>query len=183
MKIYAFIGVVGSGKDFYTNQKITELTKLGYRCKHMNFADTVRNEIWHIFGFKPKDDAEYDLFKKTSIEVNLNRHNNPIITGREFMERFGTDFVRKYDKEFWIKAWAKKVKEIENDYDVILISDCRYDNEVKYLLENFNATFMYCNYISDRYEIRETKPEKFAQRFLNLDDKTDITQKLKEILI
>lgn len=183
MKIYAFIGVIGSGKDYYATHRLEELNRLGYKGIHINFADAVRKMVWKIFGFEPKDNKEYELFKKTSIEVNLNREENPVITGREFMQKLGTDCIRTSNPDFWANEWKKKIDEISYNYDFVVVSDCRFENEAKIIMENFDSKFIFCNYNSERYELNDHESEIFAQDFLEYDDYTDITSDIKRLIL
>jgi len=175
MKIYAFIGVIGSGKDFYAKKKMTGLEQEGLEVAHVNFADAIREMTWNIFQFRPENEEEYEKFKKSKIQVCMK--NNPTITGRRFMQAFATDFFRDIDPLFWIKAWDRQVERCCSD--CVVVSDCRFENEAQWLLRHHDVRFIFCNYKSKRYEINDHVSEKFAQLFLEEQDQTDITEKIK----
>ena len=49
MKIRAYIGVIGAGKDYRCSKE----------CTHkVSFADELRKDVWKILGWEPKTDEE-----------------------------------------------------------------------------------------------------------------------------
>jgi len=182
-KLICYVGVMGSGKDFNAKKYIEENPK----TKHINFADELREMAWDILGWRPNKNEEYDAFKRTDFKDCGELRSDLSFTGREFLQRLGTEALRKRDPNFWVKCWVKKVQEALNDgYDVVC-SDCRFDNELRFAIGiNYSANlstpaspyFVFCNYISDRYDsINTHESEKFAQTLLKdgFNDGEEIT--------
>jgi len=185
-KLISFVGVMGSGKDYRAKKYIEENPK----TKHINFADELREMAWDILGVKFVGE-EYDKFKEGTLNFQYFEQYaedaEQLVTGREFLQHLGTEALRKRDCNFWVKCWVKKVQEALNDgYDVVC-SDLRFDNELRFALGiNYSANlhtpavpyFVFCNYISDRYDsINTHESEKFAQTLLKdgFNDGEEIT--------
>jgi len=159
-KIIAYIGVIGAGKSFSAKNYKKKLESQGKKVEIMSFADAIREMLWKLLKWEPKSNKEYDQFKKSDIKFD-----NVSLTGRELLQRFGTDIMRDMvDKDIWLKQFIKKVNNSEADY--ILCTDCRFENEVK-LLMSHNTEFIFCNYESWRYEITDHESEKFAKKCID----------------
>lgn len=50
--------------------------------------------------------------------------------GRELLQRIGTDVVRKSDSNFWTDFSRRFLSLLPNEWDYVLIPDCRFPNEV-----------------------------------------------------
>ena len=50
--------------------------------------------------------------------------------GRRLLQRVGTDVIRNRDPEFWVRFMRNMVYFFGNDYDYLLIPDCRFPNEI-----------------------------------------------------
>lgn len=142
-KIIAFAGVQGSGKDYRCQQ----LVKQGNYVK-MAFGDALRKILFITLGIPYETGMEnYEELKKT-----------PLFNGqtlRNMLEHLGTEGIRKYDNDFWVKCLIKDIATIPEDMN-ICISDLRFYNEYKYLKEYCDTNgvefeFIFCDYHSDRY--------------------------------
>lgn len=170
-KLICYVGCIGGGKDYQAKKYIAEHPK----TKHINFADELREMSWDILGWRPNTNEEYEDFKKLSL-ISNEEVSRIEFTGREYLQRLGTEALRKRDPNFWVKCWVNKVQEaLNNGYDVVC-SDCRFENELRFAIGiNYSANlhtpaspyFVFCNYISDRYDCtNEHESEKLAQQFL-----------------
>ena len=58
--------------------------------------------------------------------------------GRTMLQKIGTDIVRKYDPEYWVKFVhsALNISWHFNKYDFLIIADCRFPNEIDWWLDN-----------------------------------------------
>lgn len=169
-KIVCFLGVLGSGKDYQSKKLVSE----GY--VQINFADELRAVSWEILGWSPKNDEEYDQFKKGLIEIP----NNGFVNGRVFLQNVGST-MRKRNRNYWAECWQIKVQEAIENGKNICVSDCRFPNEIQHALEfvrnnRWNklyhicneVEFIFCNYVSSRYDaINAHESEHLAQRLLN----------------
>lgn len=157
LKIKAFIGVAGSGKDFYAN-----------KCdERLAFADGVRADVWKILGWAPKNPAEYEEFKVTK----FNLPGGGECFGRTFLTNYGTDIRRAESVDYWADRLIDTLQTRLTDDITIGISDCRFKNEVDALIDfayeyGADVTFVHANFKSDRYDTSiEHESEHFAQKF------------------
>lgn len=58
--------------------------------------------------------------------------------GRQLLQYVGTDYIRKYDKDFFVNIGINIIKVVFRDYDYILVADCRFPNEINALKKKFN---------------------------------------------
>ena len=179
-KLLCLIGVMGSGKDYRAKQFIKDSETFGYSMVHVNFADELREMMWDLLNWKPKNDEEYEYFKKGSI-VDLGyaeRLFDPYVysislTGRQLLQRMGTEVIRKRDPYFFVNQWKNKVDSLLCENKNVVCSDLRFINELKAAFNVAGNTktkkeFIFCNYISDRYDATNThESEQLAQRILS----------------
>lgn len=144
VKIYGFIGVVGSGKG-YNCEKLKEQGFI-----QIDFADCLRNMAWKMLDWQPQNTREYDDFKKGLIKIP----NYGKIDGRAMLQKLGS-MMRELDKDFWVKAWKKSVdRAVSMGYKNICVSDVRYENEIEALKSlgwKSVVKIQFCDYHSDRY--------------------------------
>ena len=161
VEIKAFCGVMGSGKGYKCQQLIDNE---GY--VQIDFDDGLREMVWKMLDWQPKNAEEYDLFKKGLFFVPSYGKLN----GRLLLQRIGAT-MRELDPDFWVKQWKKSVdRALAMGYNKICCSDCRYDNEVK-MIKSYNwqakTTVEFCDYHSDRYNAESThESEAMAIRLL-----------------
>jgi len=136
--IVLITGLKQSGKSTFA----TELESYGF--KHMQFSaklkkisETLIQELFDdllIIGrslyyaenhkFICKVDWDIEQFKEMIIP---SKHNVNKLTFRQFLQYFGTDFVRKYiDKDYWVHNLYYHI----TDNDNIVVSDVRFFNEI-----------------------------------------------------
>ena len=159
MIIKAYIGVIGSGKD--------------YRCKNecthkVSFADELRKDVWKILGWEPKTDEEYEHFK---VAQYFTPSGN--FTGREILQNYGSLMKELHGEDYWAVRAAKKIVQLynQNKNCIVGIPDCRYSVEIEYLIcvfqtNNTKVEFLHCDYKSDRYNaVDPHHSEHLAQQF------------------
>jgi len=168
--INVYIGVMGSGKDFYAQQHMKE--SKAKNVVKLAFADAVRDIAWILLNWKPEDDNDYVKFKE-DFRIQLYDPNcDEILSeikGREFLQKLGTDAIRKYMPDFWAMIIKNKIEEIlkeEPDTD-FFITDCRFENELKYLFQFENIKVIFCNFQSSRYTKSNHESERLANEILN----------------
>jgi hypothetical protein len=174
-KIVCTIGVIGGGKDFTAKQFIKDAEAFNQNMIHLNFADELREMAWDILGWRPLTDNDYETFKQSSL-ITDEKHRcatNINFTGRQFLQRLGTDAIRKRDKNFWVKCWFDNALNAIDEGKRIACSDARFVNEIDAVLKmtHYNpiakSTFVFCDYKSDRYDCTNPHPsEALAQRVL-----------------
>ena len=53
--------------------------------------------------------------------------------GRSLLQHVGTDVVRKQSENYWVKFVGDMLTFFKDEWDYVLIPDCRFPNEVNYL--------------------------------------------------
>lgn len=158
-ELVCHIGVIGSGKDYKTQQ----LVKEGY--VQVDFADALRDMAWSLLGWTPFNSEEYSLFKAGKIYIE----NFGYVNGRVFLQNLGSA-MRKVDKDFWVKKWHEKVNWLLAEGKNVVCSDLRYVNEMIYahlMPVSVSTRLVFCNYITPRYEPNNPHiSERLAQKIL-----------------
>ena len=116
-------GKLGTGKDYHIDTVIKPyLKEKGLTVKTMSFADHLKVSVAAENGLDIND-----MYGDKPPEI------------RRLLQKKGTEEGRdKYGPDIWInamKAWIKLV-EIRGEADVILIGDCRFKNEAKWITQN-----------------------------------------------
>ena len=109
-------GKSGSGKDVLANYMREELAKHGKRTLIIHFADALKWILRDYFNWDGKKDE----------------------VGRTMLQRVGTDIVRKAHPGYWTGIVVGLIQAFEpySDFDVAIIPDARFENEVNIALEN-----------------------------------------------
>lgn len=58
--------------------------------------------------------------------------------GRAILQRRGTDEVRKIFPDFWVSFIYNILQIYPNEWDYVLIPDCRFPNEIEYFKDGFD---------------------------------------------
>lgn len=179
-EIFAFLGVIGSGKD----HRAAQITATHER---VDFKDALIEMVSDILGYDIR--PEYEWFKEALI--GFRKPDNPLregmvrsemadlkkrypwlMTGREMLQRVGTDVMRKRDPDYWVDQWYVRAGRLLQEGKSVVVADCRFANEVDTLLKMSTihggvASFIFCDYRSPRYD--PTSPhesERVAQALL-----------------
>ena len=174
MKINVYIGVIGSGKDYRAKQDCD---------MQLAFADQLREDVWKMIGWKPKTPEEYERFKKSVfipadfVSWSLLGYKYPIFTGRDLLQRYGTEVRRAEDTDHWGKRLIDNLALLGSaGTETVGITDCRFDNEIRRLIKfkkdadylgiDVQLEFIHTDFKSDRYNATsEYESEKLAQQF------------------
>lgn len=145
----AISGKMGYGKDYFGN-----LIENKYRnVKRIAFADSVKEEIDFIIkvifttNTKPEDLANtmgvtteeilkfyVDCYKSDIKWPELSTKNkNDTIRG--FLQYWGTEVWRNKDINHWVNKTKYKIKELNKDGYVALVTDGRFPNEINMINE------------------------------------------------
>ncbi len=128
--IVAFTGLIGSGKDTAASIFI----KHGF--KHLTFAGPIK-QIAKIFGF-----TEKEIYGTQKEKLAINKEWG--ISGRYFMQKFGTEICRDYlptaipemnmnGQTIWIRLVDIYLKQHLNEN--VVITDLRFLDEAKIIKE------------------------------------------------
>jgi hypothetical protein len=126
--IIGVCGFIGSGKDTVADY----LTNFhGFRRE--SFANSLKDAVAHVFGW---DRTMLEGRTKSAREWReqidpwwAERLNMPTLTPRWVLQYWGTEVCRRaFHDDIWIAALENKLR---NSKDDIVISDCRFPNEIK----------------------------------------------------
>jgi len=110
-KIITFSGKARSGKDCSATIIKKELKSKGLRVFELAFGDYVKAICSRNYGY---DDSKKD-------------------EQRNILQEIGTDDVRETkDSDFWVKIVAMTADLFKNDYDVLVLTDARFNNEMNH---------------------------------------------------
>lgn len=131
-KLVAINGTIGSGKDTFSQVFIDN----GFH--RISFAETLKDAISAIFGW------DREMLEGTTDEARKIREEpdeywsskiGKDITPRWVLQNLGTDVLRKhFHDNIWVFAAENKIRNLEHDR--IIITDCRFPNELKMVREN-----------------------------------------------
>lgn len=113
MKVILISGEAGAGKDTVAGFAKEILEERGEGVLITHYADLVKYICKNFLGWNGKKDK----------------------AGRELLQKVGTDVFRKRDPDKWVRFIAEVLEALPNTWDVVLIPDCRFPNELNYLKE------------------------------------------------
>lgn len=110
MKVICISGKAGAGKDL--------------------FASILREHLEHSHNRKVLIIHYADLLKFVCQKFfGWNGEKNK--SGRTLLQYVGTDVVRAKDENFWVDFLVKMLTFFEDQWDVVLIPDARFPNEIE----------------------------------------------------
>lgn len=56
--------------------------------------------------------------------------------GRTLLQHVGTDTIRKQNPDYWVEFISGFLKMFPNEFDYVLIPDCRFPNEITYMIKD-----------------------------------------------
>ena len=126
--IIGVCGFIGSGKDTIADY----LTNFhGFRRE--SFANSLKDAVAHVFGWdRTMLEGRTKQAREWREQVDpwwSERLNMPNLTPRWVLQYWGTEVCRKsFHDDIWIASLENKLR---NSKDDIVISDCRFPNEIK----------------------------------------------------
>lgn len=124
-------GLIGSGKSTVAQYLVSE-----YDFIELSFAGLLKDVVSLLFDW-PRASIEGDTpqtreWRNTVDEWWSQRLSIDQLTPRMMLQRFGTDIVRqKFHPDFWVIALERKIVRLLQSHSNLVISDCRFDNEVE----------------------------------------------------
>lgn len=118
----------------------------------------IHNTLLEVFGYNPLYGApKYDDLVQMVYEIAEFPCPAEDIKPRKFLQHVGTEILRAYDEDVWVKWMDRKIKEDhrnflwehrkdeEDNLDIIppmygvVVSDCRFENEAKFVADHPNG--------------------------------------------
>ncbi len=136
MQIIGICGFIGSGKDTAANLLRDEF---GDRVKNISFAGCLKDVVSIVFGWDREmlegATAESRAWREQVDPWWAKRFGIPNLTPRWVLQKWGTDILRNYfHQDIWIAVVERKIMACDPN-DIVVITDCRFPNEVQLLKE------------------------------------------------
>jgi hypothetical protein len=126
--IIGVCGFIGSGKDTIADYLVNI-----HQFRRESFANTLKDAVSQVFGWD-RDMLEGRTRQSREWRERVDpwwakRLNMPTLTPRWVLQHWGTEVCRRaFHDDIWIAALENKLR---NSQDDIVISDCRFPNEIK----------------------------------------------------
>lgn len=119
MQIIVISGKAQNGKDTTAGFLKEELEANGYSVLIAHYGDLVKYVCKMYFGWN----GEKDEF------------------GRSLLQYVGTDIIRKQNENYWVRFVGDMLTFFRDEWDYVLIPDCRFLNEINHMKEiGFDTT-------------------------------------------
>lgn len=116
-KIICISGKAQHGKDTTATILSAALENRGNKVLTFHYADLLKYLCRQYFNWNGEKDE----------------------VGRTLLQHVGTDVVRAKDPNYWVDFAVKFFNLFEDEWDYILIPDCRFPNEVEVMKSNFDT--------------------------------------------
>ena len=124
-QVIAITGYAGAGKDSVAEAYASRLTRLGFQCEIIHFADPIKKIMDRLFGW---DQTGYPGGDKNKVDVRWG------ISPRKAYQTFGTDWAHTHvSPNLWINLTAVRVKRNLALGKITLIADLRFLSESDWL--------------------------------------------------
>lgn len=126
-KLIGVVGWIGSGKDTVADYLVNN-----YKFERQSFAGSLKDAVAAVFGW------DRELLEGATKEARewreavdtwwANRLNMPDLTPRLVLQLWGTEVCRNnFHEDIWVASVENKLRNTDKN---IVISDCRFPNEV-----------------------------------------------------
>lgn len=133
--IIALTGPAGCGKDLVSEIMTTQMLRRdpNVKLRSLSFASPIKEAVAAILGCRVED-FEDRSFKEGSLLDSHNLDTSP----RIMMQLMGDQYARQMiDDQIWIKIAEQRLDAAEDQgVDYMFITDCRYENEQEWILDN-----------------------------------------------
>jgi len=126
--IIGIVGFIGTGKDTIADYLVNI-----HQFRRESFANTLKDAVSSVFGWdRELIEGRTRQAREWREQVDpwwSARLNMPNLTPRWVLQYWGTEVARKsFHDDIWIASLENKLR---NSRDDIVISDCRFPNEIK----------------------------------------------------
>lgn len=134
--IIGICGFEGSGKDTFANALVTR-----YNFTKLSFSSILKDVVSSLFGWDRQmlegDTQESREWREKVDEYWDTELGIPGFSPRVALRTIGTDVMRNhFNPNIWMIALKKKILSLKR----VVITDCRFENEVEFL-RNLNSNF------------------------------------------
>lgn len=135
--ILGVTGLIGSGKDTIADYLVTE-----YGFKRISFAASLKDAVSAVFGWdRDMLEGTTKSSRKWREQVDpwwAERLEMPNLTPRWVLQYWGTDVFRNhFHTDIWVASVENKLRQSKDD---IVITDCRFRNEVEAIKKSNGIT-------------------------------------------
>lgn len=123
MKVILISGKAQHGKDTSANIMQDRLISDGKRVLSIHYADLLKHICRHYFQWNGLKDVD----------------------GRKLLQRVGTDVIRKENPDFWVDFIITILSMFKDEWDFVIIPDCRFPNEIEKMREKFDTVYLRVN--------------------------------------
>lgn len=191
-KIYGFVGVTGSGKDYQVGL-LKDLDEASKRpCLTGDFSEGIRQTVmtflmpWGEVQVIDPESQEYRDWKNLEFEVPLPVSCSGMdmlrskITGRNILQNVGEGMKRVCGKDVWANWTANHIlqrwlalPEIDKMKADVVFGSIRFDYEAEQVFKvagimHKTVEIYMCDYHSQFYKVLDHESENFAKYFLGL---------------
>lgn len=144
-QVIALCGDIGAGKDTTAKYLVKALEACGKTVRVMAFADSVKDVVAAAHSVfidrnKLQGIEEEDRKWRTQEIPELSEQYGRTITPRILMQIFGDLYRDHINPDFWINEVKNKVLQARKDIiDYVIITDCRFKNEIEFVLNELHA--------------------------------------------
>jgi hypothetical protein len=126
--IIGVVGFIGTGKDTIADYLVNI-----HQFRRESFANTLKDAVSSVFGWdRELIEGRTRQAREWREQVDTwwaKRLNMPELTPRLVLQLWGTEVCRKsFHDDIWIASLENKLRTSKDD---IVISDCRFPNEIK----------------------------------------------------
>jgi hypothetical protein len=126
--IIGICGFIGSGKDTIADYLVNL-----HHFRRESFANTLKDAVAQVFGWdRTMLEGRTKQAREWREQVDpwwAQRLSIPHLTPRFILQQWGTEVCRKnFHDDIWIASLENKLR---NSRDDVVISDCRFPNEIK----------------------------------------------------
>jgi hypothetical protein len=126
--IIGICGLIGAGKDTIADYLVNV-----HEFRRESFANTLKDAVAAVFGWDrvllEGRTKEARAWREQVDEWWAKRLDIPHLTPRWVLQYWGTDVLRNhFHDDIWIASVENKLRKTQDD---IVISDCRFPNEIK----------------------------------------------------
>ena len=152
-KIVCLGGKAQHGKDTSAALLLEHLTANGTKALITHQADLLKHIARDMFGWDGQKDEK----------------------GRHLLQNLGTDIIRKNDPDFWVDHLVRTFSVLDGTWDVVLIPDTRFPNEIEKFKEAGFEVF-YVRVVRPNFQSPLTEEQQKHLSEIALDDyPADIT--------